>query len=161
MESGAWDWLVLRRHVLREARRLTSDDHAAEDVVQLTLTRAWRHRSACAEPGAPLGWLLAITRNEARRWHARPAAREIPDDLAAGRRLVGSPSVEEPALTRLSVQDALRRLSADDRRLYTLRYAEDLTQSEIARTLSWPEGTVKVRLHRLRRRLATELDPDS
>jgi RNA polymerase sigma-70 factor (ECF subfamily) len=158
VEASAWDWRALRRHVLREAKRLTQDDHAAEDVVQLALVRAWRHRSSCAEPGAPLGWLLAITRNEARRWHARPASRELPGEVAEDRRLWGSPSVEESALNRLSVQDAVRRLSSDERRLYVLRYGEDLTQAEIARRLSWPEGTVKVRLHRLRRRLATELE---
>jgi RNA polymerase sigma-70 factor, ECF subfamily len=161
VEPSAWDWPALRRHVLREAKRLTQDDHAAEDVVQLALVRAWRHRSSCAELGAPLGWLLAITRNEARRWHARPAARELPGDPAEDGRLWSPRSVEEPALNRLSVQAAVRRLSSDDRRLYVLRYAEDLTQSEIARRLSWPEGTVKVRLHRLRRRLATELDAGS
>lgn len=129
--------------------------------MQLALTRAWRHQSACAEPRTPLPWVMAITRNEARRWHTRPAAREIPDDGATDRRLAAVPTVEERSLARLDVQLALRRLSADDRRLYRLRYAEDLTQTEIARRLSWPEGTVKVRLHRLRRRLATELDPHS
>jgi RNA polymerase sigma-70 factor, ECF subfamily len=161
VEASGWDWPALRRQVLREARRLTQDEHAAEDVVQLALVRAWRHRASCAEPGAPLGWLLAITRNEARRWHARPASREIAGAVTDERRLPGPASVEESTVNRLSVQDAVRRLSSDDRRLYVLRYAQDLTQSEIARRLSWPEGTVKVRLHRLRRRLATELEADS
>jgi RNA polymerase sigma-70 factor (ECF subfamily) len=147
--------------VLREARRLTGDDHAAEDVVQLTLARAWRHRAACADPGAPLPWVIAIARNEARRWFVRPAAREIPGEVADDRRLGGVASAEDRTLVKLSVEQVVNRLSPDDRRLLTLRYAEDLTHSEIARRLSWPEGTVKVRLHRLRRRLATELEPDS
>jgi RNA polymerase sigma-70 factor (ECF subfamily) len=34
-----------------------------------------------------------------------------------------------------------------------MRYGEDLTQAEVARRLGVPEGTVKVRLHRARRRL--------
>jgi RNA polymerase sigma-70 factor (ECF subfamily) len=144
---------------MREARRLTADEHAAEDVVQLAMARAWRHRAACADPGAPLAWVLAIARNEARRWHGRPCAREIPDDVASSANRGGaSGSLEDQAIVRLDVRDAMRRLSDDDRRLLALRYAEDLTQTEIARRLSWPEGTVKVRLHRLRRRLATELD---
>jgi RNA polymerase sigma-70 factor (ECF subfamily) len=161
VEQFTWDWPVLRRQVMSEARRWTADEHAAEDVVQRALTRAWRHRDRCADQGAPLAWVMAITRNEARRWHGRPASREIPDDVgssANGDRAGGS--LEERTITRLDVRDAVRRLSDDDRRLLALRYAEDLTQAEIARRLSWPEGTVKVRLHRLRRRLATELDPD-
>ncbi len=34
-----------------------------------------------------------------------------------------------------------------------LRYGEDLTQQAIARRLGLPDGTVKVRLHRLRHKL--------
>jgi RNA polymerase sigma-70 factor (ECF subfamily) len=146
---------------MREARRWTADEHAAEDVVQVTLTRAWRHRARCLDQAAPLPWVLAIARNEARRWHGRPAAREIPDDVSSSANSGDARgSLEDQAIVRLDVQDAVKRLSDDDRRLLALRYAEDLTQTEIARRLSWPEGTVKVRLHRLRRHLATELDPD-
>jgi RNA polymerase sigma-70 factor (ECF subfamily) len=47
----------------------------------------------------------------------------------------------------------LDALADGDRSLLALRYAEDLTQSEVARRLGMPEGTVKVRLHRARRRL--------
>jgi RNA polymerase sigma-70 factor (ECF subfamily) len=54
---------------------------------------------------------------------------------------------------RVSVEQALGTLPDGDRRLLRLRYAEDLTQSEVARRLGVPEGTVKVRLHRARRRL--------
>jgi RNA polymerase sigma factor (sigma-70 family) len=39
-----------------------------------------------------------------------------------------------------------------------LRYAEDLTQGEVARRLGMPESTVKVRLHRARRRLRLLLE---
>ena len=37
--------------------------------------------------------------------------------------------------------------------LLRLRYNEDLTQAAIARRLGIPEGTVKVRLHRVRAKL--------
>jgi RNA polymerase sigma-70 factor (ECF subfamily) len=40
-----------------------------------------------------------------------------------------------------------------------MRYGEDLTQTEIAKRLAIPEGTVKIRLHRLRARLRQRLDP--
>jgi RNA polymerase sigma factor (sigma-70 family) len=40
-----------------------------------------------------------------------------------------------------------------DRQLLMLRYGEDLTQQAIARRLGLPDGTVKVRLHRLRHKL--------
>jgi RNA polymerase sigma-70 factor (ECF subfamily) len=46
-----------------------------------------------------------------------------------------------------------------DRALVWLRYEDDLTQPVIAERLGMPEGTVKVRLHRLRAVLRREIDP--
>ena len=62
-----------------------------------------------------------------------------------------------PALERVIFGDLLRLLTAPERRLLRLRYEDDLTHPEIARRLGLPEGTVKVRLHRLRARLHEEL----
>jgi RNA polymerase sigma-70 factor (ECF subfamily) len=59
---------------------------------------------------------------------------------------------------RLTVEQALGTLAERDRRVLHLRYAEDLTQIEVARRLGLPEGTVKVRLHRARGRLRRALE---
>jgi RNA polymerase sigma-70 factor, ECF subfamily len=130
----------------------------AEEAVQEALIRAWTRRSACRTPEAPLPWLLEITRNEARRllersrrarraqMEAEPAEPELEDDALRG------------ATTRVTVEEALARLADADRRVLRLRYADDLTQAEVARRLGVPEGTVKVRLHRARRRLRTLLE---
>ena len=48
---------------------------------------------------------------------------------------------------------ALSVLGPEDRALLRLRYEEDLTQGQVAERLGIPEGTVKVRLHRVRARL--------
>lgn len=48
---------------------------------------------------------------------------------------------------------AIEKLGERDKMLLLLRYGEDLTQQAIARRLGLPDGTVKVRLHRLRHRL--------
>ena len=59
---------------------------------------------------------------------------------------------------RLTVEQALGTLAERDRRVLHLRYAEDLTQVEVARRMGLPEGTVKVRLHRARGRLRRALE---
>lgn len=54
---------------------------------------------------------------------------------------------------RADLHAALNRLDERDRQLVRLRYDEDLTQEAIAKRLGIPEGTVKVRLHRVRDKL--------
>jgi RNA polymerase sigma-70 factor, ECF subfamily len=153
-DTVAWDWGGLRTRCYREAVRVLPRADA-EEAVQEALVRAWLRRDACRSPEAPLPWLLEITRNEARRVlgrQARLGSVELPhpvrseDDALAG------------AAVRLTVEQALRTLAERDRRVLHLRYAEDLTQVEVARRLGLPEGTVKVRLHRARRRLRRALE---
>jgi len=55
------------------------------------------------------------------------------------------------------VRAAVAALDHADRVLLLLRYWADLTQPEVARATSLPEGTVKVRLHRARQRLRVAL----
>jgi len=150
---GEWDWRRAREVCLRETARVLRDPFQAEDAAQEALLRAWRARASCSNPHAPAGWLAAIARNVA--FSRRTAFRQqVP--LAVADELVGA-DLLEPALRGLIVRDVLERLSEDDRTLLDLRYAEDLTQAEIARKLDCPPGTVAVRLHRLRRRLQAVL----
>ena len=155
------DWGAFRRQCLIEARRYVGD--GAEDVVQEALLRAWRHWDACSTPHAPLPWLLAITRREAWRWRARANGRPAPaagdEDRFATLPSTGGWAGDDTSLERLSVQAALARYGAEERRLLGLRYGEDLTQQQIAERLAVPEGTVKVRLHRLRASLRRQLEP--
>lgn len=52
------------RALLAYATRLTGDRAAAEDVVQETLVRAWRHPDALVNgKGSVRGWLLTVARN--------------------------------------------------------------------------------------------------
>jgi RNA polymerase sigma-70 factor, ECF subfamily len=147
---------------MREATRLLPRPEA-EEAVQEALVRAWRLSKGCRAPEMPLPWVLKITRNEALRLiqrRARRIDREVPDSVPAAPTEDGELAM---ATTRLTVQQALLDLGDGDRRVLRLRYDEDLTQAEVARRLGMPEGTVKVRLHRARRRLRESLGepPDS
>ncbi len=127
-------------------------------MAQEALLRGWRHRGRCANPDDPLPWLAAIARNEALRRLQRP--RETPLDHQAIVEREGGWSGELDNLPiRIDVGRALAELPDADRHLLDLRYVEDLTQEAVAERLSLPEGTVKVRLHRLRHRLRERLEP--
>lgn len=150
-----WDWAGLRARCFREAARLLPRPDA-EEAVQEALARAWLRRDACRWPDSPLPWLLEITRNEARRQlgrSARNATLELLEPAIANDR-----REDDDATVRITVEQALCTLAEGDRHLLSLRYAEDLTQGEVARRLGVPEGTVKVRLHRARRRLRRLLE---
>jgi len=70
-----------------------------------------------------------------------------------------APGDGEMALPRrLEIVDLLGPLGPVDRQLVWLRYFEDITQVNVARTLELPEGTVKVRLHRVRNHLRRALE---
>jgi RNA polymerase sigma-70 factor, ECF subfamily len=149
-----WDWAGLRTRCYREAARVLPRADA-EEAVQEALVRAWLGRSSCRQPEAPLPWLLEITRNEARRVARREALRislELPDAAPSeDAELAGTAA-------RVTVEHALSRLADRDQRVLLMRYSEDLSQVEVARRLGLPEGTVKVRLHRARRRLRRLLE---
>jgi RNA polymerase sigma-70 factor, ECF subfamily len=155
--DSRWDWAALRRRSRLEALRVLRDAHAADEAAQEAMARAWRQRHQCRTPSQPDGWVAQIARNEALRLRNRERRRfatEAPQDDPEPPRTT-SHEREDELLERLSVRQALARLSPEDRHLVELRYEADLAQPEIARLLEMPEGTVKVRLHRIRARLKT------
>ncbi len=159
MATGAtqWDWPLLQTRCRREAQRLLRDPHDAEDAAQEALARAWRKRHTCRTPGAPVPWLLQITRNEAFRLLGRRRDEPEPDVAAAyAGESPGAPGSEEVA-AKIDVRRAVSRLSSEERVLLYLRYNEDLKQESIANVLDMPEGTIKVRLYRARERLRAQL----
>jgi RNA polymerase sigma-70 factor (ECF subfamily) len=152
----------MRSTATREARRFLLAKHDVDEVVQEALVRAWRRRGSCR--GADrMPWMRQIARNEALRLIDRRRRRdehELLDDatLLAGIADDAGARAQDGLLLQMQVQQAMRRLSIADRQLLALRYERDLTQPEVARMLGIPEGTVKIRLHRLRGRLRKALD---
>jgi RNA polymerase sigma-70 factor, ECF subfamily len=151
-EPGDWDWETMRTTCWREARRILGSCATAEDVAQEAVIKAWRHRASCRSPERPVPWVAAIARREALRAVAAPRCERL--DRAPEPRTPGpEPSIE----LALDVRRALAELSEPDRRLLLARYWQDLTQQEAANLLGMPDGTAKVRLHRIRSRLRPAL----
>jgi RNA polymerase sigma-70 factor, ECF subfamily len=156
-----WDWHGARSRCLREASRLLRNRDDAEEAVQEALVRAWRRREACASPEAPIGWMLAITRNEALRLMERRARRTALEVVTERQPETGGDEPMETLISSMATSQALAALRPEERMLLALRYRHDLSQAEVARTMDLPEGTVKVRLHRLRKRLKDAWQEDS
>lgn len=151
-----WDWAELRETAGRVAHQVLGDSHEADDAVQEAMIRAWRRRATCRSPEAPHAWLRQIARNEAVRWSARVTPtpmEELPVETADAQ------ATEEVVIDRVFLAQALRGLrSDDDRRLVVLRYELDLPDVAIAKVLGIAESTVRVRLHRLKKRLSVLIE---
>ncbi|KGI67034.1 sigma-70 family RNA polymerase sigma factor [Mycolicibacterium rufum] len=133
----------------RYALRLTGDRARAEDVVQETLLKAWRHPHVTADADrSARAWLFTVARNmiidERRSARFRNEASEpVPDDVADR----ASAEEVDTALNRILLSTALGQLSEEHRAVVRRAYYQGWTTAQISADLGIPEGTVKSRLH--------------
>ena len=149
--------LEQRRFLTALARALVRDLHAAEDLVQQTLLKAWERPP---RDGRSLrSWLARVSRNLALRAGRQEQARSRREQLAVDARVVADPADVAMKVELLrEVVDAFRRLPDHYRDVLFLRYYEDRTPTEIARELDLALETVKTRLRRGRERLRRSLE---
>ncbi|PSQ89629.1 MAG: sigma-70 family RNA polymerase sigma factor [Bacteroidetes bacterium QS_4_64_154] len=122
--------------VYRIARSYLKDTPTAQDVTQEVLVKLWKHQEELDEDGL-MAWLTCVTRNA------------CIDKLRARQRRRKAVRVDADGLDR--VDDPYREVVA-------LREVQGLKYKEIAETLDMPLNTVKVYLHRGRKKLQAQLD---
>jgi len=136
VDQAAFDEFVVGRSgsLLRTAYLLTRDAHSAEDLVQTALTKAWFARRRIH--GDPEPYVRRIMVNEfasglRRRWRGERPTAEPPE--------THSP----PNEPNTDLWHALANLPRRQRAVIVLRYFDDLTEADTARTLGISVGTVK------------------
>jgi RNA polymerase sigma-70 factor (ECF subfamily) len=135
---------------------LAGSRSAADDLVQETLAKAWKHRARFA-PGTNLrAWLFTILRNTFRS-QRRKLGREIGDDGRYADRLP-TPARQHARLEMMALRAALDRLPRDQRQAVVLVGIAGCSYEEAAARCATAEGTVKSRVNRARRRLALMLE---
>jgi RNA polymerase sigma-70 factor (ECF subfamily) len=153
--------------VYRAVLAVVRSPQDAQEVIQDASIRAWRQ----------LGGLRDVDRWPA--WYRRIAVRQALDRAGrlGGRRLrevrlasiAGHGDGDGPVphhdptsawVAHAAVNDALAKLSNEDRVLLGLRFGADLEVPDVATALGIPLGTAKSRLHRALARLAAAMGDD-
>lgn len=137
--------------------RLTGGDRQqAEDVVQETLLRAWRHPEALT--GRPVRpWLFTVARNIVVDLHRARQSR--PSEVGAAP-LATLPAADDidRALESWTVAEAMAALSHDHRAVLIETYYRGRSVTEAATSLGIPAGTVKSRTYYALRALKMALE---
>ena len=152
---------LMRRHrpaALRQARSMLGDESLAQDAVQEAFVRVYLLRASYRPEFAFTTYLAAIVRNlcldEIRRRRLRPVpAQDLPEGLEGSAEAAWLEKEKRMALWR-----SLSRLSAQDQALLTGYALEGLTYQQLARREGLPLTQVRIRLHRIRKRLRKERD---
>lgn len=165
-DHDAFEELVRRTHAdtFTLARRLVSDEEDARDVVQEAYLRAFRSIRRFRGDAQFSTWLYRITANCAstqlgkrrRHRHAELDEDAAVPDLHPDHDPV---AVADAAALRDRLEVAIAELPPRLRAVVVLRDVYDLDHAEIAEELDISEPAAKVRLHRARRKLRTQVFP--
>lgn len=148
----------------RYARRVAPAEDSRE-LVQEVFYRSWKSGSAQDLLFVEFRpWLFRALQNLIRDyWRKRQVRRffrlaflrgELAEDAPLKEKLV--PDLEREVASREWMVRVLDTLSSDHRAVAHLLFVEDLSLIEIAKILGIPQGTVKSRLHELKKKLRTE-----
>jgi RNA polymerase sigma-70 factor, ECF subfamily len=145
---------VIRQLYSRHARALHGyvepfcpDRASADDVVQETFIRAWRHLPQLSADDRPVRpWLFRVARNlliDANR-AARSRPMTVPQEQAGE---AWTDSGLEEILDRQLVSAALQHLSPAHQSVLVETFYRGRTTTTVARELGIPHGTARSRLH--------------
>lgn len=142
------------------AHRILRDVGRAEDAVQQTLVTAWRDLPALRELERFDGWIHRILvhacyaeAKRASRWSANVVM--LPVDGPA------TPDTTQDIVTRDALDRAFRRLPAEQRAVFVLRYYLGWSVAEIAENLGVPTEAIRSRLRYATSTLRAALDADA
>jgi RNA polymerase sigma-70 factor, ECF subfamily len=149
----AFSLLVDRHHArcLRVATHLMSDSDDAEDVVQDSFVRAYRHLGGYRERDKFSAWLLRIVVNQARTHATRRKKWDGPDPITLADADTPHDSTSESlarAERSAELAHALAQLGPAQREAIVLRFSDELSYDEMARITGVGVSALKMRVQR-------------
>jgi RNA polymerase sigma-70 factor, ECF subfamily len=138
---------------------LTSRSDKADDLVQETLMKAWKHHESFQQGTNMKAWLYTILRNEFYS-QLRKRKREVEDADGFYSSKVAVHAEQDGHLELADLRIALAKLPEDQREAIILVGASGFSYEEAAEICSVAVGTIKSRVNRARTRLAVLLQMD-
>lgn len=167
-DRSAFDELVRRTHVgtYTLALRLTANEEDARDVTQEAYLRAYRGLKNFRGDAQFTTWLYRITANCASTFlttRARHRHDELPEGAEIADQRIDADVEQHVGAVELRdrVQVAVAGLPPRLRSVVVLRDVYDMPHEAIAAELGISVSAAKVRLHRARHKLRSELFPES
>lgn len=137
-----------RSQIYRFALHQTSDENAAEEILQDVFLAAWQRAGEFRSHASVKTWLLRVTYYRSATWLSR---RKQPLELEAAEILPsGKPGPDDEVLTAWQsdqVQQAIMELTPKHRAAVELIFYHELTYKEAARVVDCPVGTMKSRVN--------------
>lgn len=132
--------------------RWLHDAALAEELVQEVTLRVWR-RATVFDPtrGAASSWIFGIARNVAADLARARNRAPVPVEKPLGD--ASEPWDDESAWRQWAIARAVQTLPIERQQVLQLAYVHQFTQTEIAKALGVPLGTVKTRLYQSLRQL--------
>ncbi len=129
---------------------LVSDTQKAEDLTQETFLKTWKYLPKfSSKKGTFQAFVYRIARNLVIDYQRKKKAVLL--GIEFSKKLASNENVEEGYERHEKVGElkkALSKLAEFDRELIVLRYFEELSFREIAKTVKKKEGSIRVRVHR-------------
>ena len=145
-----------KRLLYAKAFDILKDSGLAEDAVSEAFLRAYKHFHKIGDPdsGQSVSFLVTIVRNVAiTMYHKEKRVTAV--DMAEYDE-ADDFNLEDTVTTRDEAGAAMKlvdRLKEEQRAVFLLKYAHDMSHRDIAKTLGITENNVTVRLHRAKAKL--------
>lgn len=139
--------------LLASARRILSDERAAEDAVQEAYVRIWSRASDFdGSIASPIAWMVTIARHAAidaaRRGAQRVAAASTAIDVEMSERLADPAASGDRLLAGSRLAGCLEGLDEERRGMVLLAYCHGWSRDELAGRFGRPVATIKTILRR-------------
>lgn len=153
--------------VYRDVYFITKDSYLAQDALQETFVKAYKHMHRLEDKERMGAWLSTIaTRTAIDLLRKRKGAREVlTEDVMIQEKNMQENNFDtlyivEENLVKEELLNSLHELKAEYREVILLRYIHDLSIKEMAHYLKINESTVKTRLHRARKKMKEKVQQD-